>query len=135
MRLFRTTQIQRPNKPLEYPVGICVETEKTRYFIHRDGKKYPIGSDEVYRSWKFPSTAIGSEISVSKYPTALTKLGFRDGTLIYNIKDAKMYLISAGVRRHVVSPAAIERIGLKPADAMVVSNADVNLMKLGEEIG
>lgn len=75
-----------------------------------------------------------TEVACSKYPKAYGKLGFRDGSLLYNIKDAKLYLVSDSVLRHIVSPSALERLGVTMDDAMVVSDKDINIMKRGEEI-
>lgn len=132
MKLRRSPQ-SLPSSLTEYPKGICIETEAGRFYLHADGKRYKITSEEVYRSWFFPLTVRTTEAAVANIPLALTKLGFRDGTLIYNIKDARLYLVTQGTRRPIVSPAALSRLGLTKDSAMVVSDSDVNLMKLGDD--
>lgn len=133
MRFFQRNQRVLPSVRTDYPTGICVETETGRFFLHGDGKRYRIPSEEIYRSWAFPLTVPTTEAAVSHIPLALTKLGFRDGTLIYNIKDATIYLVSQTKRRPVVSPEALRRLGLTKDSAMVVSDYDINLMKLGDD--
>lgn len=135
MKFLRTSKTPTlPTEPVEYPSGICVETESGKYLIHRDGKRYKIPSEEVYRSWRFPLTVKAHESALVNYPVALTRLVFRDGTLIYNIKDARIYLVSEGKKRHVTSPAVLSRLGATEADVMVVADSDAQLMKVGEEI-
>jgi hypothetical protein len=73
-----------------------------------------------------------TEAALAKYPVAVTRCGFRDGTLLNNIADGRMYLVSAGRLRHVVNPAVLDRLG-NPT-AMVVSDAEINMMKQGVPI-
>lgn len=133
LKIKHKTKRVLPTTRTEYPKGIAIRTEAGRFYLHNDGKRYQIPSEEIYRSWSFPLTVETTEAAVKHIPMALTKLGFRDGTLIYNIKDAKIYLIEHGKKRQIVSPAALQRLGLTVNDAMVVSNYDVSIMKLGDE--
>ena len=133
LRLKARRRQTLPTTRTDYPKGIAISTEAGRFYLHNDGKRYTIPSEEIYRSWSFPLTVETTEAAVKHIPLALTKLGFRDGTLIYNIKDAKIYLVEHGKRRQIVSPVALQRLGLTMDDAMVVSNYDVSIMKLGDE--
>jgi len=65
----------------------------------------------------------------------VAKLGFRDGSLLYNVADGKIYLISENKRRHIISPDALELLGISPNDAVKVSDYEINLQELGESIG
>lgn len=121
-----------PTKPVEYPAGICVRSERGPFFIHRDGQRYRIPTQAVLDSWSFPFVVDSSEAALSKYPVAVTKIAFRDGTLLNNIADGKLYLVSAGRLRHVTSPAVLERLG--NPEPLVVSDAEIKIMKKGEEI-
>lgn len=133
--MFRKkTQRALPSERTEYPKGIAVTTEAGRFYLHPDGKRYAIASNEIFNSWSFPLVVETTETAVEHVPVALTKLGFRDGTLIYNIKDARIYLIVQGKRRPVVSPSALDTLGLTKDDAIVVSNYDISLMKLGDDL-
>ena len=40
-------------------------------------------------------------------------LGFRDGTLVKDISDGKIYLISDAKRRHVIDPDVLQWIEVK----------------------
>lgn len=134
-RQYQTPQTPLPNGPVDYPVGVTVlTTEGNRYLINTDGKKYRFLSDEAYLSWAYNLCVITTEAAVRQYPTAVTKLAFRDGTLLTNIADGKMYLASNGVLRHITSPAVLERLGVDRDRFRVVSDAEINYMKRGAEL-
>lgn len=123
-----------PDTPQVYPAGTCVKTDKGTYLIMKDGKRYRITSQDIELSWRFPLTVITSETALSKYPLALTRLPFRDGSLLNNIADGKLYLVSEGKLRHIVSPDFLNRIQRLREDAVVVSDADIKIMKVGDSI-
>lgn len=124
-----------PSKPVEYPTGIAVRNEVGSYYrIHSDGKRYRIPTRAILDSWLFTFVVDTTEAALKNYPIALTKIGFRDGTLLNNIADGRLYLVSAGRLRHVTSPAVLERLGATRDDAVTVSDAEINLMKQGAEI-
>jgi hypothetical protein len=62
------------------------------------------------------------------------KLGFRDGTLIKNIADGKMYLISQNKRRHIVDPEVFNKYGLDRSITLEVSESETNMHDLGESL-
>lgn len=123
-----------PTAPVVYPAGTAVVTETAKYLINKDGKKYRIQSDAIFHSWRFPLVVTTSDIAVSKYPTAVTKLGFRDGTLLNNIADGKLYLVSDNKLRHITSPEVLTRLQRKQDRAVVVSQDDINIMRIGETL-
>jgi len=123
-----------PEAPVAYPSGTVVYTSLGHYLINKDGKKYRITSRAVLDSWSFPLVLETTEAAIAKYPLAVTKLGFRDGTLLTNIADGRMYVVSEGTLRHVTSPAVLDRLNVTNSDFKVVSDAEINLMRLGEEI-
>lgn len=129
-----TTSNTVPNYPVEYPTCIAVRTEKGFYYINRDGKRYRIPSERIADTWRFPFVITTSEVAVSGYPLAVSKLGFRDGSLLNNIADGRIYLVSESKLRHVTSPDVLSRLGVTKEDALLVSDADIKIMKLGEEI-
>jgi hypothetical protein len=61
-------------------------------------------------------------------------LGFRDGTLIKNIADGKMYLISQNKKRHVVDPDSFIRYGLDRSSIIEVSDMEANAHDIGENL-
>lgn len=126
--------VYHSESPLQYPAGTCVKTDKCTYFIMKDGKRYRITSDNVELSWRFPLTVITSESALSNYPVALSKLPFRDGSLLNNFADGKLYLVSEGLLHHITDPRFLDRIQRNRDDAMVVSDADIKIMKVGAPI-
>jgi hypothetical protein len=62
------------------------------------------------------------------------KLGFRDGTLIKNIADGKMYLISQNKKRHIVDPDSFDRYGLNRKSVIEVSEAEANMHTTGDSL-
>lgn len=125
---------EKPTVPVEYPSGIAVKTERGLFLINKDGKRYRVPSQRVFESWRFPLVVDTSEVAVSRYPVAVTKLGFRDGTLLNNIADGKLYLVSESKIRHITSPEVLSRLGISKDDAMLVSGDEIKIMKVGEEI-
>lgn len=140
--MFRRTKTQQttepkrdlPKSPVVYPAGIAVRAPSGIFLINKDGKKYRVPTQRIFESWRFPLVVDTSDAAISKYPTAVTKLGFRDGSLLNNIADGKLYLASEGKLRHIVSPDFFGKIGLVPSDAVAVSDAEINIMKFGEAI-
>jgi hypothetical protein len=61
-------------------------------------------------------------------------LGFRDGTLIKNIADGKIYLISQNKRRHIVSPDSFITYGLDRSKVIEVSEAETNMHEIGDNL-
>ena len=62
------------------------------------------------------------------------KLGFRDGTLIKNIADGKMYLVSQNKRRHIVDPDSFDRYGLDRNQVIEVSELEAAAHDLGDNL-
>lgn len=133
-RRKKTPQRNLPKSPTEYPVGICVKTDVNHYLINKDGKRYRIPTERVLKSWNFPLIVETTEAALTNYPTALTPLAFRDGSLLNNIADGKLYLVSGGKLRHIVSPDFFERTGISSQMATVVSDAEIKNMKVGVAI-
>jgi len=131
-RLFKSTpQVLIISEPTSFPSGIAVKTDKAVYWI-KDNKKYKLISDRAAESWKF-TTVNATESAVAKIKLA-GKLGFRDGTLIKNISDGKMYLVSQNKRRHIKSPDVFDIFGLDRSLLIEVGEDEVNMHELGEDL-
>lgn len=127
----RNTQIALISQPTNFPSGIAVKTDKATYWI-KDGKRYKLISDRAASSWLF-TTVNATESAISNIKL-VGKLGFRDGTLIKNIADGKIYLISQNKRRHVIDPDVFIKYGLDRSTIFEVSDLEVNMHDLGEEL-
>lgn len=119
------------SQPTNFPSGIAVKTDKATYWI-KDGKRYKLISDRAAKSWTF-TTVQATESALSGIKL-VGKLGFRDGTLIKNIADGKLYLISQNKKRHIVDPDSFNKFGLDRKSIVEVSEAEANMHDTGENL-
>lgn len=132
MKLFKnTSSISIISQPTNFPSGIAVQTDKATYWI-KDGKRYRLISDRATKSWSF-TTVKATEAALSGIKLA-GKLGFRDGALIKNIADGKMYLVSQNKLRHIVDPDIFTKYGLDRSNLIEVSEAEVKAHDIGETL-
>ena len=127
----RKKQTQTLTNPVILPSGLAVKTDSGVYWV-KDGKRFKLISDRAAKSWAFPTVyAIDQAVSGMK---VVGKLGFRDGTLIKNIADGKIYLISQNKRRHIVNPDSFDKYGLDRSNIVEVSDSETNMHDLGENL-
>jgi hypothetical protein len=121
------------SKDVTLPSGTFVRSAalKNVYYI-KGGTKFKCHSERVFQSWNAPC-AYAAEVYLTKYKTGGT-LGFRDGTLIHNIADGRMYLVSANKRRHITSPDVFDAYGLDRSRVIEVSDAETRLHEEGEPL-
>lgn len=133
--LLRRPKSLPPQQPTDYPAGTFIETEKGYFYIVDATKRYRMLSKRVLDSWRPHRVVKTSEAAVVNYRIA-AKMKFRNGSLIHNIADGKVYLIVNAKRCPLVSPEAYERLGTKPMsrDIVTVSLDEVKLHELGETI-
>ena len=131
MKKMLKKKISKISSPTIVPSGLAVKTDKAIYWV-KDGKRYKLISDRAAKSWSF-TTVSATEESVAGMKI-VGKLGFRDGTLIKNIADGKMYLVSQNKKRHIVDPDSFNRYGLDRKSVIEVSEAEANIHQLGENL-
>ena len=129
--LFKNTQTALISNPTIIPSGLAVKTEMGTYWI-KDGKRFKLISDRAEKSWSF-STVEALEKAVASMKV-VGKLGFRDGTLIKNIADGKIYLISQNKRRHIVDPDLFNKFGLDRSSIIEVSEMETDMHILGDNL-
>ena len=129
--LRKNTQSISITLPTNFPSGVAVKTNDSVYWI-KDNKRYKLISNRAANSWHF-TTVLAAETALSGFKVA-GKLGFRDGTLIKNIADGKIYLISQNKKRHVTDPDLFNKYGLKRSDIIEVSESEANSHELGENL-
>lgn len=119
-----------PTSRVDYPEGVCVKTEKGHFYI---GKKYrhPIKTQRVLDSWRFDVLA-STEAAVAHLLVSRSPLGFRAGTVIQNIADSRIFVISKNQKRLVVNPDVLYNYGYTLDDVLVVSEEEANLHGFGE---
>lgn len=102
------------------------------YYV-RNGKRFRVYSPRVYSSWALPAMEAPAKFE-SMTELARAPLGFRDGTKILNYATGKLYIISGGKRRQIVSPDVMRENGWRKNDFLVVSDDEANLHENGEVI-
>ncbi len=131
MKLKKKQQQLLIISPTVLPSGLAVKTERAIYWI-KDSKRYKLISDRAAKSWAF-TTVNATEQAIASMKV-VGKLGFRDGTLIKNIADGKMYLISQNKKRHIVDPDSFDKYGLDRSSVIEVSEAEANMHQIGEDL-
>jgi hypothetical protein len=125
------TEFNVPLRPIKYPSGICVKVSEDYYYV-KGSSLYRLISQRAAESWAVP-VAEGREINISEYKIAAS-MGFRDGTLIQNISDGKLYLISGSKRRLVTDPDVLDWYGLNLGNIVLVSDKEASAHADGEDI-
>lgn len=129
--MFKKPQAAKVISPTLIPSGLAVKTDKATYWV-KDGKRYRLISERAIKSWSF--TIVNATEEAVAGMKVVGKLGFRDGTLIKNIADGKMYLISQNKKRHVVDPDSFDKYGLNRKSVIEVSEAEANMHDIGENL-
>jgi hypothetical protein len=132
MKLFKNTKSTSViSKQIDFPSGVAVKTESGTYWI-KDSKRYKLISDRAAKSWSF-MTLNATDHSVAKIKI-VGKLGFRDGTLIKDISDGKMYLVSQNKKRHISTLDLFDIYGFNRSSVIEVSKQEADMHELGESI-
>jgi hypothetical protein len=130
-KIRKKNPVQILTNPVLLPSGLAVKTNTGVYWI-KDGKRFKLISDRAAKSWSFP-TVFATDQAISGMKL-VGKLGFRDGTLIKNIADGKIYLISQNKRRHIVNPDTFAKYGLNRSNIVEISDSETNMHDLGENL-
>jgi hypothetical protein len=80
-------------------------------------------------SWNLPVIST-SEDKLNKF-VITGILGFRDGTLIKDISDGKIYLVSDSKRRHIIDPSVLEWLNF---DMIEAGQREVLIHEEGENL-
>jgi hypothetical protein len=89
------------------PSGLIGLNAGNFYYV-KGNKRFKFVSERAMKSWCLPVLKIDAAF-LNKLTSGGT-LGFRDGSLVKDISDGKIYLISDSKRRHVVDPDILEWI-------------------------
>lgn len=131
MKLFKNTQSILITSQTNFPSGLAVKTDSAVYWI-KDNKRFKLISERAAKSWMF--TTVNVTESAVAHIKVVGKLGFRDGTLIKNIADGKMYLVSQNKKRHITSPDVFDKFGLDRSKVIEVSAFEAGVHELGDNL-
>jgi len=105
--------------------GMFYKTDKG-YFYIKGNKRYRVFSEKCFKSWSVE--AINTSIdSLSHIPYAGI-LGFRDGTIIHNLADGKIYIVADNKKIHLTDPGVFPD-GWIEHKKILVSQEETNLHK------
>ncbi len=122
------TSIQPPLVPTAYPSGVAVFDGVNTYFI-KNNKKYRIISERAVKSWGF-KVWYGSPESLSKIVLGGI-LAFRDGSVIKDVSNGKIYLVVNGMKQHITTPDFFTKFGVNPEYIIEVSAKEADYIKMG----
>lgn len=110
---------------------MIAKTEKG-YFYVKGAKRFKFISDRARESWNLRVVET-SEIVMTQCPVAGV-VGFRDGTLIKDISNSKIYLIVDNKKCLIVDPDDLDALGFTRRDLIAVSKKEADFQKEGEPL-
>lgn len=110
------------------PSGLIANTEKGFYYV-KSGKRFKFISERAKDSWSLNSIRT-TEKALGSLPVS-GLLGFRDGSLLKDISDGKIYLISDNKRRHIVDPDVLLWLNF---GVIEVGEKEISFHQLGEKL-
>ena len=114
LKVFQKKQIKITKNATFIPSGLIGLNAGSFYYV-KGNKRFKFVSERAMKSWCLPILKIDATF-LNKLTSGGT-LGFRDGSLVKDISDGKMYLISDSKRRHVVNPDVLQWINTEIIDA------------------
>ena len=113
------------------PGGLIAHTEKGDYLV-KGGKRFRFVSDRARDSWRLKIVNT-NELALLDIKLSGV-VGFRDGTLIRDISNNKIYLISDYKKMQIVSPDTLRELGFKTKDIVMVSMKEASIHRDGGQL-
>ena len=129
LKAFQKKSIKQIKNAPFVPSGLIGLNAGSFYYV-KGNKRFKFVSERAMKSWYLPVLKIDAAF-LNKLTSGGT-LGFRDGSLVKDISDGKIYLISDSKRRHVVDPDVLQWIDTEVIDA---GQKEVLVHQEGEPIG
>jgi hypothetical protein len=114
LKAFQKKPVKQIKDAPFVPSGLIGLNAGSFYYV-KGNKRFKFISERAMQSWCLPVLKIDAAF-LNKL-TAGGTLGFRDGSLVKDISDGKIYLISDSKRRHVVDPDVLQWINTDIIDA------------------
>ena len=125
-----TRKRSNPTSPY-VPSGLIAKTEKG-YFYVKGSKRFKFISDRAVKSWGLKIVHT-TEIDLKKTEVC-GNIGFRDGSLIRDISNQKIFLISDNKKRHIVSPDILKQLGYLKDEIVLVSSKEAGYHAEGDKL-
>jgi hypothetical protein len=116
------------NKRLDAPNGLSFQVDD-QYFLVKSGTAMRFFSKRVFQSWGLIPVVVSAG-SIAHLKSAGV-IGFRDGSLVKNFVDGKMYLVSDNKRRLIKDPDLVTLFG---QEVITASEAEIKLHDEGEPL-
>lgn len=129
LKAFQKKQAKQIKDAPFVPSGLIGLNAGSFYYV-KGNKRFKFVSERAMKSWYLPVLKIDATF-LNKLSAGGT-LGFRDGSLVKDISDGKIYLISDSKRRHVVDPDVLQWID---TDIIEAGQKEVLVHQEGEPIG
>lgn len=134
-RKKQTDNLNIPLVPTKYPVGTFVSTEEGYFYVQSTRRLRVL--ERVLNSWSPPRVVPSSEKALVNLKKS-GRLLFRNGTIIEDVSNQKVYLIENALKRPLVSPDAYSLLGIKYNERynsiMPVSKEEAEMHELGSEL-
>jgi hypothetical protein len=108
--------------------GIVVRSNGITYLVKKN-KLFRIYSQRCVDSWGLPVHDVPAK-DIAGYQGGGV-IGFREGSLVQNMVDGKIYLISDNKRRLVTDPDTLNNLQIP---VVLVSESEINLHDEGESL-
>lgn len=116
-----------------WPSDTVLESDSGIWLV-KSNKRLKYFSDRVFQSWNYAAAPIrvyANSIEHLKYGGVI---GFRGGSLLENMADGKIYLVSDNKRRHIVNPDWFEEYGFAGQPIITVSTTELQLHDEGDPL-
>lgn len=113
------------------PNGTAIEADGIYFFV-KGGLKYRIPSLAILESQNYPRVVKVTPKAANAIANAPARIGLREGSVVKDISDGRLYLISDNKTRHITSPIVLSQLG--NPDAILVSHKDITMHEGGKEI-
>jgi hypothetical protein len=111
------------------PSGTAARLPDGRTWIVRGSKRFLVPSVRILESWAVNVINVAGSV-LENYEES-GKVGFRDGTLIQDMSDGKIYLIENSRRRLLTNPDVLDVLDWQ---VVLVSKNEADLHEDGEEL-
>lgn len=92
----------------------------------KGGRKYRVPSDDVYRSWNFPTTFSHLDGELDSLEESGI-LGFRPGTIVFSLAYMSYWYISDKGRYRISNPGVFKDSNTSRFNVPMVSRKDLDL--------